>query len=500
MGCVYPRGRKLWIKYKKHDGSWKCEHTDYQVGEEETARVLLEKIEAEIAQGKTVRSARRGGPTLSEYAEEWIAGRKERELADWKNDEARLREHVLPELGTTPIAKIRPRHVLRVLDKLKKKRSKVTKKPLAPRTTLHVYGTLRSLFRHAMVEDLITASPCSLPRHLVPECVDRDPEWRSQAVFAREELVTLISDPRIAEDRRLFYGFEGLAALRLGEVAGLRFRSVNLELQPLGRIVVATSYDKGKPKNKRPREMPIHPALAEMLCRWKNGGWRRLMGRDPTPDDLVLPFGRTQKYEAGRMRDKNAVRKQFLADLVTVDLRHRRGHDMRRTSISLAIADGARKDVLSRCTHDPGKKSASAFDLYLTLPWATFCEEVAKLKIPLGETMPTVVRDEPGLARTPVDDHDDRLGEAAHPRAGVRHDPGPARRPIDHSAIAVPVVAAPSAKVLSAGSPAAAAPPAKVVSDGGPSEAPATVRATVFREHESSRGLTKWRRRESNLQ
>ena len=48
--------------------------------------------------------------------------------------------------------------------------------------------------------------------------------------------------------------------------------------------------------------------------------------------------------------------------------------------ISLAIEDGARKDLLERCTHNPGKPER-AIDSYVTLSWSPLCAEVAKLRI-----------------------------------------------------------------------------------------------------------------------
>jgi hypothetical protein len=76
--------------------------------------------------------------------------------------------------------------------------------------------------------------------------------------------------------------------------------------------------------------------------------------------------------------------KRFHQDLERLELRPRRQHDARRTFISLAIADGARKDILRWVTHGP---EADIVDLYTTLPWHTLCEEVARLKIDL-ETAP----------------------------------------------------------------------------------------------------------------
>jgi hypothetical protein len=53
-------------------------------------------------------------------------------------------------------------------------------------------------------------------------------------------------------------------------------------------------------------------------------------------------------------------------------------HDLRRTFISLALADGARKDVLRWVTHGP---EGDIVDLYTTLPWSALCEAVAALKV-----------------------------------------------------------------------------------------------------------------------
>ena len=52
-------------------------------------------------------------------------------------------------------------------------------------------------------------------------------------------------------------------------------------------------------------------------------------------------------------------------DLARLGYRPRRVHDLRRTFISLALADGARKDVLRWITHGP---EGDIVDLYTTLP------------------------------------------------------------------------------------------------------------------------------------
>jgi hypothetical protein len=48
--------------------------------------------------------------------------------------------------------------------------------------------------------------------------------------------------------------------------------------------------------------------------------------------------------------------------------------------VSLTPEDGARKDILELCTHNP-QKSGSSIDVYTTFPWDALCAEVAKLRI-----------------------------------------------------------------------------------------------------------------------
>jgi hypothetical protein len=89
-------------------------------------------------------------------------------------------------------------------------------------------------------------------------------------------------------------------------------------------------------------------------------------------DDLIFP-ART----GNNLRDP-VVHANLLRDLKTLGLRPRRVHDARRTFISLALADGARKDILRWATHGP---EGDVVSLYMTLPWATLSEEVAKLRV-----------------------------------------------------------------------------------------------------------------------
>lgn len=385
MGTIYRRGNKLWLGYIDAKGKQHCASSGLDVGHEREAKKILEKIEARIAAGLEHGEAELGPVTVARFAEQWIKGRREQGLRDVDTDDGRLRKHVLPHLGTMPLDAVRPKHLIAMVKALR-----ATGK-LAPRTVYNVYGLVHTLFRDAVIEELVSATPAVLSKNQLGKKVDADPEWRVGALFTRGELEALISSDALPWDRRVVYALEGLAGLRHGEAVGLLWRSYEPRMEPLGRLVIARSYDRAGTKTERPREVPVHPTLAGILDDWKRTGWVELMGRAPGPDDLVVPS------REGAVRSRHHSRNKLLEDLARLGFRHRRGHDLRRTFITLVRVDGARKDILEAVTHSP---RGNIIDIYTTLPWSSLCEEVAKLKVELREpaVVAEVSADETGSA------------------------------------------------------------------------------------------------------
>jgi integrase len=265
---------------------------------------------------------------------------------------------------------------------------------LAPRSIYNIYSVVSAVFRDAKLADLLEQSPCVLDeRHLGP-LIDKDPEWRSTAVFTHEEAETIISDARIPPDRQMAYAIELLAGVRPGEASALRWRHYDPTVRPLGKLLVAKSYStrvgEKTTKTDAVKHVPVHPTLAAMLAAWKLGGWAAMMGRAPGPDDLIVPLP-PEAAERRYKRKGEPFRTTYYSgkcwrkdDLPALGWRHRRHYDMRATFITLAIDDGADPDVLeTRVTHT--RKSRGAFDGYNRgLQWERTCAEVSKLRITRG--------------------------------------------------------------------------------------------------------------------
>jgi hypothetical protein len=378
MEGMYYRGEMIWFSYHDVTGDRVQESSGYRRGQEKIARKCLDKIKSRIEAEKSHSAPEDSGSlTFRRYAEKWLAKRTNSTKDD---DESRMRLHVYPVLGNMALTEIRPRHIRDLVERLREMKVKVgdkEEKKHAPRSLHNIYGTLHQLMHDAQVDELIDTNPCVLKKGDLPKKVDKDPTWRKSATFAREEIEKIISDERIPEDRRVVYALIFLGAMRFGESAALRWRHYDATLKPLGKFDIEASYnvktkEEKATKTDNPRTMPVHPTLAKILAEWKLGGWERMFGHPPKVDDLIVPS------RNGVNRSVNHALKKFHQDLTKIGLRTRRQHDARRAFISLAQADGARKDVLKWVTHGPGRE---VMDLYTTLPWETLCEAVSCLKI-----------------------------------------------------------------------------------------------------------------------
>ena len=119
------------------------------------------------------------------------------------------------------------------------------------------------------------------------------------------------------------YGLLALTGARAGEVVALTWGNYRLD-KPLGRLSVHRSFNaKAKEfrptKSEVPRQVPVHPVLAEMLDDWK-AHWSKLYGRSPTPADFIMPWvSKRGPMEPWRT---DTIWKRLQRDLTDLRLRH----------------------------------------------------------------------------------------------------------------------------------------------------------------------------------
>jgi hypothetical protein len=419
MGNIYkrPQTTKWWMWWLDAAGVRQFATTG--TDDEAVARARLTAVERQVFAEK--REGYDGPVTVETYAARWLARRKKRGVASVDDDAARLR-HVLPELRVEfgedegqplALADIRYRHVRDAMESVMAKevvreRSAAKTgtdggpareaKPLAPRTVRHVYSVLKTMLADAVLDGLITTSPCSLSakRKEIPRVRDADPRWRDEAVFTAEEVVMLVADKRIPEVRRVTWALLFFGSVRFGEGSALQVqdwvrKDWRAPANRLGHLWVTKTFDhkelvvKSTTKTETPRKMPVLPWLERILAHWVNTGWAQTFGRHPRPDDILIP-----SPTGLNMRPQSSLRR-FHRDLRTLELRLRRQHDARRTFISLARSNGANKELLRWCTHG---RDPETINEYTTPTWESLCREVLKAPFhPPQESEPMPSRD-----------------------------------------------------------------------------------------------------------
>ena len=276
------------------------------------------------------------------------------------------------------IDEVKPRHLRDFILELRNEGK------LAPRTIRQVSGLLHTMFKSAAIEEVIAANPVIFERGTLPKKVDKDPTWRHEAIYTRDEIELLISDERILADRRMVYALKSLAALRHGEVANLRWSQYDANAKPLGAINL------GETKSGVPRAVPVHPTLAKLLAAWKLSGWSATYGRKPTADDFIVPTrNMTDENPHGTAREAAETQKQLIADLTMLALRTKAGKRVEPArprhapDVHHVGADGRRDRRLAPVGHArPHERHDGRL---LVAPWSALCAEVAKLRIALRE-------------------------------------------------------------------------------------------------------------------
>lgn len=348
------------------------------------ASELLRRFKEQRRAAALIDGDEKTGPmTVARWAGEWLKSREVKGISTVADYRSRLEHHVLPLIGHMRLDAVEPEHIAQAMQA-------ALDKGLAPRTQRHVYTTMRSMFARA-IPRLLAVNPCTLPPEDLPRKQDSDPEWRPSAIFDRDEVMRILTEEAIPLDRRTFYAVMFLGGLRFGEISALRVRHYAPQMEPLGQLQVGRSFNSKKniikgTKTERPRLVPVHPWLARLLGEWLAVGWREVFGRAPKPDDILIPTRNLTH------RKNHVGWRQFNEDLERMGLRPRRQHDARRTFITLARGDGARKDLLRLVTHGA---EGDIMDIYTEMPWASLCDEVAKLK--LSPPAPEPLRSMPGL-------------------------------------------------------------------------------------------------------
>jgi integrase len=223
---------------------------------------------------------------------------------------------VLPSLGGMDVAKIGPRHVQAVLNK-------VVEAGKAPRTVAHIRAAVSAVFTYAMHFELVASNPCRATA--TPTAAD--PELRTPSVA---EIRTLI-DAAFDTPWEIAILLAGTTGARRSEVLATKWSGVDLEA---GRVRITETIVEGpdglgfgEPKTKNAtRTVPLPAFAVERLRRHKAAqAERRLaLGSEWHDFDLVCERGDGQPLSPGAFTHafSRLAERAGLAGIRLHDLRH----------------------------------------------------------------------------------------------------------------------------------------------------------------------------------
>ncbi|HEV2361184.1 MAG TPA: site-specific integrase [Acidimicrobiales bacterium] len=294
------------------------------------AQRWLSNVETSIHRGDWVDPAG-GRMTVAELAARWTERDPSKRSSTRVRDEAILRLHILPTLGTSKVREVTPPDIQRLVN--------LWAQAKAPRTVDRQYDVLRALFGYATRSDWLARSPCRDIRLPVPT----DTRRRNLSV---DEVIALAGaiDPRY--EAMVWLG--AVLGLRWAEVAGLTVGSLDFL-----RATVTVSQQLGRDQRLGPpkssagrRQFSIPVELTELIA--KHLAARELNGAEPGRLVFTTPRGRPLDYSRWRAR-------VWIPALAACGLDGAGFHDLRRANASALVAAGVDvKTAQSRLGHsDP---------------------------------------------------------------------------------------------------------------------------------------------------
>jgi integrase len=316
--------------------------------------------------------------SVESYAKAWLKTRTNRAR---DNDEQLLTDHVLSvrSFADLRIGDVRPRHVLQLITDIR------AAGKLAEKTIALALGLVRVMFRDAVIDETIQATPYVVPRGKLTRA------GKTRSPYTPAEVAKLTSD-LVPERDRVWATLALLTGCRCGEVCGLTWGDLNGDPEPLNSLTVERQYDGAVTKTGRARVVPVHPILRGALDSWL-ARWSLHFLRHPTLTDPIVPA------LDGTPMTKSSAYKGWRRACKAAGVTNRTVHSTRHTFITLTRRGGADISIVERITHNP---KGTIIDVYNHRDWADFCAAVMCLKVgqetpgPSGPTAPSDASTGPG--------------------------------------------------------------------------------------------------------
>lgn len=324
-------------------------------------------MKREIKTGTYVPHERSRSVTVKQFADVWATTRTN----SYASEERKLIDRYIasvPWFADMVLADVRQKHVIQWVEHWKTQLVDGERR-VSDKTIANAVGVLRMIFKYGVLRELCANQPVVLPKTMLRKAPKEQKE-----IYSLSECVVLMRHHTIPWPQRVINSLLLLTGMRLGEVAGRRWR--DLEDGEVAAIVVRDQYDGQPLKTERPRIVPVHPELHRVLTQWAVEGFELYTGCRPSPDDFIVP--NMSRWAQVRHHTESSLNKQFCKTAEAAGVRPRTVHSTRHTFITLCRQFGARPDVLERVTHNA---VGEMIDRYTHMQWAPLCEAVLCLNL-----------------------------------------------------------------------------------------------------------------------
>jgi integrase len=283
---IYEAGKSYIVRYRDQSGRQRqksCPTLD-------EAKRFRAKVTLNPATGSP-----RSGPTVSEYAEEWLsmlAGVRPATAIEYRRD---LENYVLPHIGAVRISALDARRIRKLAYDLREEKTKRAPSGRSWSTVRRALAPLSVMLGAASEDGVIPARPW--PRLPTPR---RDPLKRRH--LSVDELAQLLAALPTPQDR-LLVRFLAETGLRISELKALRWRDLALNDEPVVCVLRRHRLVDGEQETKSERSsgtVPITPQLARELKA------HRLRSGQPGAGELVFTG------ESGKRLDEANYRRRVL--------------------------------------------------------------------------------------------------------------------------------------------------------------------------------------------
>ncbi len=367
-------GVKTWaLRYRrKSDGRRRrCTLGSYPTISLEEARTRALEAIAAISRGADPAGGiqeRKDAPTFADVVEEWTQ-RHAKPNKGWRtveDDQAMLRRHVLPQIGSMKATELTKRDIIRMLDAVAVAPDARAKRKSAARKLTHrpnrVFELVRSILNWALGRDLIASNPLfGLPppikKEKPRERVLSDDEirtlWRAldRAPVKRTKLRRSADDFPMRRATALTLKLSLVTGQRIGEVAEAAMSEFDLS-GPAPIWVIPGE----RTKNGEPNRVPLSPLALRVISEAReiacNSPWLFPNPQGDSPVDASAP---TKALDRARP---------------AIGLKNFRVHDLRRTAASRMAELGVNPHSISLVlNHVSATKGTVTGKVYIHYSW-----------------------------------------------------------------------------------------------------------------------------------